>query len=111
MREKLLALYIHLKSWPELYVAMPLVLLSIPGAALFAYFLTGRAPQESMTWLVDLSGRVTVAALVVVFTSFMRQASGVWMTKDEQFAHPILATVQQIVKMFCIAVFVWLFTH
>ena len=101
----------HLKSWPELYVALPLALIAIPGAAYFSFFLTGRSPQEGTEWLVDLSARVAVASLIVLFTSFIRQASGVWMSKEEQFAHPFLALQQNVVKMFCIGVFAWLFVH
>ncbi len=104
-------IWTHLKSWPELYIALPLVLLSLPAVGLFVYFLTNRAPQDSMTWLVDLAGRVLVAALVILFTSFMRQATGVWLTKEEQLANPYFTTVQAIVKMFCLGIFVWLFTH
>ena len=101
----------HVKSWPEIYVALPLALLLLPGAALLAYFLTGHAPQESMTWLVDFAGQVIKALFVVIFVSFMRQASGIWLTLQQQIDNPYLATVQAVVKMFCIAAAIYLFTH
>jgi hypothetical protein len=104
-------IWMHLKSWPEAYVMFPLVLLAIPGSALFVYWLTGRAPQDSAAWVIDLTSRVLVASLVVLFTSFMRQATGVWLTKEEQLANPYFSTVQAVVKMFSIVVLVWLFTH
>jgi hypothetical protein len=101
----------HVKSWPEIWVALPIALLLIPGAALLAYFLTGHAPQESMTWLVDFAGQIVKAVFVVIFVSVMKQATSVWLTKDEQIANPYLATVQAVVKMFCIAAAIYLFTN
>jgi hypothetical protein len=64
-----------------------------------------------MQWLLDLAGRVNVAALVILFASFSRQATGVWLTKDEQFQHPYLSTVAMITKIFYFLFFGWLFTH
>ena len=90
---------------------LPLVLFALAVSPSYAYFISGRTPQESMSWVVDLSGRVIVAALVVLFSSFLRQVSGVWLTKEEQLANPYFTTVQAIVKMFSIGIFVWLFTH
>lgn len=101
----------HLKSWPELYVCLPLVLLTLPGSSLFIYFLTGRAPQESMQWLLDLSGRVNVAALIILFASFSRQATGVWFTKQEMLVHPYMATLSALTKVFYFCFFGWLFTR
>lgn len=101
----------HLKSWPELYVCLPLVLLTLPGSSLFIYALTGRAPQESMQWILDLSGRVNVAALIILFASFSRQATGVWLTKEEMLANPYMATCSLLTKIFYFVFFGWLFTH
>lgn len=100
-----------MKSWPELYVCLPIVLLTLPGAKNLVYFLSGREPQESMEWIMDMFGRVNVAALIILFASFARQATGVWMTKEEQFTHPYLATMSKISNAFYFVLFAWLFTH
>lgn len=92
-------------------MCLPLVVLTLPGSSLFIYFLTGRAPQESMDWILDLAGRVNVAALIILTASFARQCTGVWMTKQEMFEHPYIATLQAITKLFYFVGAAWLFSH
>lgn len=101
----------HLKSWPELYLCLPLVILTLPGSSLFIYSLTGRAPQENMDWILDLAGRINVAALILFFASFTRQATGVWLTKEEQLANPFNALLGSLTKAFYFCFFGWLFTR
>lgn len=101
----------HVKSWPEFYVCLPLVFLSLPGASLLIYFLTGRAPQESMDWILDLASRVNVAALIILFASFARQATGVWYTKQEQLDNPLVAIQSSVTKAFYFIFFYILFTQ
>jgi hypothetical protein len=101
----------HFASWPELYVALPLGILSVPLAALFVYALTGHVPKENMDWVLDFAGRVKIGAFVILFASIARQATGTWLTKEDQFAHPYLATIATLTKMFYFVFFAWLFTH
>lgn len=98
----------HVMSWPELYVALPLGILSLPLAALFVFTLTGHRPQENMDWILDFAGRFKLACFVVVLVSFARQATGIWMTKEEQFAHPYMATLATLTKVFYFLFFAWL---
>jgi hypothetical protein len=101
----------HFSSWPELYLALPLGILSVPLAAFFVYGLTGRAPQENMDWILDFAGRLKIASFVVLFASLARQATGVWLTKEEYLAHPFHATLSHLTKAFYFLFFAWLFTR
>lgn len=101
----------HFTSWPELYLALPLGILAVPLAALFVYGLTGHPPQENMDWVLDFAGRVKIAAFVILFASIARQATGTWLTKEEQLDYPYQATLATVTKMFYFVFFGWLFTH
>ncbi len=111
IRKFFTAIWNHLKVWPEAYLILPLVLVAIPGAGLMVYYISGRAPMDSLEWLVDISSRVLVASLAILFTSFTKEASGFWMTKYEAFEHPYIATIQAIVKVICLVLFLWFFSH
>ena len=101
----------HFKNWAAEYTLLPLTILSVIGAAYFVYFLTGRTPKESGSWLVDYSARCIVIALAITFTSAARQALGIWMRKEEQFAHPVLAIVQSLTSLILITIFIYTLSH
>lgn len=90
----------HLANWAEAYLWAPLGLLLIPGAAMLAYFITGRGTQENLDWLVDLAGRVFTVLVTVVLISITREASSFWLTKEEAKDQPVLYIVQTISKLF-----------
>jgi hypothetical protein len=101
----------HFTSWPELYIGLPLGILSVPLAALFVYALSGHEPQENMDWILDFAGRLKLGAFVIVFASLARQATGVWLTKEEYLAHPFHAALGSFTKAFYLLFFAWLFTR
>ncbi len=101
----------HFESWSEAYLILPLTIASIIGASLLTQFLTGRPPKENVDWLTDYSSVAMKCALIIVFTSAMKQATGAWMTKEEKFAHPYLATISDAKIILTFLAFVWLFTH
>jgi hypothetical protein len=111
MKKFLATIWDHAKSWPEAYVLLPLVLLALVAVPSYVYLLTESAPKVNMDWLVDLNGRALVAILAVFFTSFTRQVTGVWCSKQESLDHPYFATLQSASNLFCLGLFVYLFTH
>lgn len=105
------AIWDHLRQWPELYIGVPLATLSIPAASGMVYLLTQHWPEENMGYLVDLASRVQVGALIIVAASLTRQGLGTWFTKEEQLAHPYIATLSSLSKAFYLCFFAWLFTR
>ena len=101
----------HFKSWAAEYTILPLTLLSVIGAAYFAYFLTGRAPQDSGSWLVDYSARCIIIALSITFTSAAKQAYGGWLTPDQKLAHPGVAAFQSVISLLTLLAFLYVLTH
>ncbi len=104
-------LWKHFQNWSEAYLILPLTVASIIGASLFVQFLTGRPPAENVDWLADYSSVSMKCALVIVFTSAMKQATGSWMTKDEKLAHPYLATISDAKIIITFLAFVYMFSH
>lgn len=101
----------HLKNWAAEYTILPLTILSVIGAAYFAYFLTGRAPQDSASWLVDYSARCIEIALAITFTSAARQAYGSWLSTEEKLAHPGTAAFQSVVSLITLITFLYVLSH
>jgi hypothetical protein len=101
----------HFRDWLEAYFMLPVALLLIPGSALLIYALTGRAPQESMDWLLELAGRVLVVILSLVLVSISTEATGTWLTKAEKLANPYVYTVSTAGKLVLFAMFLYALTH
>lgn len=101
----------HLRDWAEGYLFLPLALLLIPGAALLIYWLTGRAPSESLDWLLDLAGRVFVVVIALVLTSISIEATGTWLTKSEKLANPVVYIASTVSKLILLALFLFVLTH
>lgn len=101
----------HFKSWPEFYLAIPAVLLALPGAALLCYYLSGRAPQANLDWLMDLDARVIQASLAILSVSVARQAFGTWTTKEEKLAHPVWSTGQSVLTLCALLAFLYFFSR
>lgn len=101
----------HFRDWMEGYLMLPLALLLIPGSALMIYALTGRAPQESMDFLLDLAGRVLVVILSLVLVSISTEATGTWLTKAEKLANPFVYTISTAGKLVLFALFLYFLSH
>jgi hypothetical protein len=101
----------HFRDWLEAYFMLPVALLLIPGSALLIYALTGRAPQESMDWLLELAGRVLVVILSLVLVSVSTEATGTWLTKAEKLTNPYVYTVSTAGKLVLFAMFLYALTH
>ncbi len=99
----------NLKSWATEYTILPLTILSIIGASYLTQFLTKRPPAENLDWLTDYSSLSMKCALIIVFTSAMKQCTGSWMTTEQKIAHPYLATIGDIKTIITFCVFAWLF--
>lgn len=100
----------HFKSWPELWIGLPIGTLTIPAAAYFVYILTGRAPQENMDYMIDLAGRIQTAAWIVVSASVTREALGNWYTKKEAMENRYIATLSTLSRAFYLLFYAWLYT-
>jgi hypothetical protein len=101
----------HLQNWTEGYLWVPGAFVLIIFNALVLRLITGRAPQENMSWLVDASGKFVVCIYIILLASIMREATGVWLTKDERMTHPWLAIAQGVFTCFFVAVFAFVFSR
>jgi hypothetical protein len=101
----------HLFNWLEAYLWIPLAILSIPLLSYFAYFLTGRSPRESLDWLPEFGFRILQCVVVIVLVSVSRQATGIWMTKEEQIANPKLAMMQRVSSLTLFILWAYILTH
>lgn len=81
----------HLRSWAAEYTVLPLAILSVLASAQFYYILTGRRPEENLTWLLNFSDRAIAIAIAITFTAVARQSFGHWYSKDELLNRPTLA--------------------
>lgn len=105
------AVYAHLHNWAEGYLWVPLSLLSIWLFAQFAYFLTGRRPQENADWIVGLGANLVKCVFLILLISITRQQTGIWLTKAELIANPRLALTQTLGKCVALIVFAYLLSH
>jgi hypothetical protein len=101
----------HLRQWAEAYIWLPASLLSIWLAAKLAYFLTGRQPEENADFIIGYAQRTVVVVLVIFLFSVSREQTGFWMTKEECIAHPYLATLQALMKMYAMGLFAYIYLH
>lgn len=90
---------------------LPLTIAAIAGAGLFQYFLTGRDPKENLSWLTDFSSVSMKCALIIVFTSAYKQASGVWLTKQDKLENPGRALIDDMKAIIALLVFTYVFLH
>lgn len=105
------AVWKHLTDWATVYFWVPVALLSIWVFAQFAYFLTGRRPQENADWIVGMAGNLVKCVFVILFCEISRQQTGVWLTKAETLENPVAARTQAITKCVTIIVFAYLLSH
>lgn len=101
----------HIRSWLEAYLWLPVSLLSIWAAAHFAYWLTGRRPEENADFIVGYAQRTVLIVLLVGLFSMSRQQTGFWLTKEEAMANHYMATLQVIVQLFTMGLFAYIFLH
>ncbi len=75
--------------------------------------LTGRPVKENVDWLTDYSSVAVKCSLLILFTSFFKQATGTgsWMTKQERFANQGLAVWDDIKVLVSFLAFVYVFAH
>lgn len=92
-------------------VVLVLTLISIAGAAEAIYLLTGHAPKEDVTWLLDYSSRCVVIALAITFTSVAKQAFGNWYTASQLLDRPFLAAVQSAKSLALFLACIWVLLH
>lgn len=101
----------HIHNWLEGYVWLPVSLLAIYLSAKFAYFLTGRQPEENADFIIGYAQRAVVVALVIFCFSVSREQTGYWLTKQEALAHPFHAALQAVIKMYTMGLFAYIFLH
>jgi hypothetical protein len=99
----------HLSNWTEGYLWVPLVVIAIWGSGKMVEGLTGNPVKENIDWLIDYQAVAYKCVYIIVLTSIMKQATGSWMTKEEKFTHPYMATVGDIKTTITFLAFVWLF--
>jgi hypothetical protein len=101
----------HLSEWSEAYLILPLTVASVAGAGLFEYFLTHRDPKENLSWLTDYGSVSIKCALIIVFTSAFKQATGSWLTLEQKIANPYLSTIGDLKTMAAFFGFMYVFLH
>lgn len=105
------AIWKHLQNWTEIYLWVPMALLSIWLFAQFAYFLTGRRPTENADWIVGVAGSLVKCVFLIVLVSISRQQTGIWLTSEEQKTNILLAVSQQAASIAMAVIFAYLIAH
>jgi hypothetical protein len=102
----------HILAWLEVYFWIPASIGAVLLALYFAKYLQhGHPVEESASWIYDLATRLVPCIVLVVLLSITRQATGVWLTKEEQMDHPWIATLQTLKTCFFAAAFIYLLSH
>lgn len=104
-------IYRFLYNWRELWLWVPLAMLSIWGFAQFGFFLTGRQPTENVDWIVGMAGNLMKCILLIVILSIGRESNGVWATKIELMSYPRFHRYQTIKECVSLIVFAYLLSH
>ncbi len=100
-----------LVNWASETSVVTLTIASIFGAAELIYLLTGRAPNEDITWLMEYSSRCVAIALAITFTSVSRQAFGHWLRIDQVLDRPIIAGIQAAKSLAVFLACLYVLTH
>lgn len=101
----------NLRNWLEGYFWMPVALILVYLATKYVYFLTGRPSIESPEWITGFAYRFVACIAVVLLCSITREATGVWLNKEEQKENVALAIAQKATTCFFGALFVYLLLH
>lgn len=101
----------HIRQWAEAYIWLPAALLAVYLSSKFAYFLTGRKPEENADFIIGYAQSTIVAILIIFLFSVSREQTGFWMSKEECYAHPYLATLQAVTKMYTMGLFAYIYLH
>ena len=79
---KLVSLRLHISQWSEIYVVIPIVVVSIILAAKFVFYLTGRAPTDDVSAVAGLAMRCLAVAAVIGLTTLTKQALDSWISEE-----------------------------
>jgi hypothetical protein len=103
----------HLFSWAEGYLWLPLFIFGLIASKWLIVYETGRPLQYNIDWLMDLDQISIKCALIILFTSFFKQATGTgtWATREERAAHPGLALWSDVKVLLSFAGFLYVFTR
>jgi len=77
----------------------------------FAAHISGRRPQESMDFLVDLGANVLICVFAITLISILRESAGEWWNKEELKQNPHLAWCAAFVKAVALIAFLWALKH
>jgi hypothetical protein len=89
----------HFKNWAAEYTVIPITLAFVFGAAILQFALTGRRPQESVSWLGDYSSNAVKIAIAIAFVSACRQSFGTWYTREQLLEHPVVYVTQAVTSL------------
>lgn len=98
----------HLKDWNELYLVLPLSILGITLANYYYFAQTGRSPtiaEGGIDWLLGMVPRLVAIVLSIIMVSVFKQATGVWLSKEESLANWKISVADKIGRCFIL----WLF--
>jgi hypothetical protein len=94
-------------NWRELWFWPLIALLQWYLLIELAFAWTGRAPQESMDFLMGLGANIVVCVFSISLVSVLRESTGQWWTKDDLRDHPHLAWAGGIIKAIALIAFLW----
>lgn len=101
-----------IRNWVEVWFWVPVAFLSIFFTSRFCYFVTGREPSdESADYIMAYSQRLVLCVLVVVMTSMFKEATGVWLTKEERIDNPKVAISGDVKILISALMFTYIFMH
>ena len=103
----------HLRNWLEIYLWIPLSVVSIQLFAVLYYYITGRAVvDDPWGWLVDSGPQIFRVIVAIALTSIFVEAGTIgWLTPDQAEKNPILASVKAVCRVIALCAILLFFSH
>lgn len=98
-------------NWREIWFWPLVALIQWYLLIQLAYAWTGRAPQESMDFVVDLGWNIVICVFAISLVSILRESAGEWWMKEDLRDRPHLAWSAAVVKSIALVAFLWALKH
>ncbi len=97
----------HIADWFEAYLVLPFSIFAISLANWYYYFQTGRSPtiaEGGLDWITGMVPRIVAITVAIIFVSIFKQATGAWMSKEEQLSNPAMAIADKAGRILMFAI-------
>lgn len=101
----------HLADWAELYLWVPVSLLSIFALAELYSVATGRTVQDDPAWVVEMAPLLVRCVFAIALVSIYKQATSVWYAKEELLGRWQIMAVDAVTRLLVLCAFLYSLSH